>query len=94
MSPEGEIEELRAKVAALTTIVESKTADGDKEFLIGILSKLGSLRQSLVSADAEYKRLQERCTQLEARNTELETILEKRDYQITHLSRNLRELMK
>lgn len=94
MSREAELEELRAKVAALTTIAEAKASDGSKEFLEEVLSKLKPLRENLVAAHSAHKELARRCAELEARNAELETLLEKRDYQILHLSRNLREAMK
>ncbi|CAL6072040.1 Conserved_hypothetical protein [Hexamita inflata] len=83
------VETLNKKIENLEQIVNSKSTD-NKE-LVAVMRSLVAIKNELVEAQNEYKLLNEQTEQLKVENKQLKENLSCREYQILHLSRNLRE---
>ncbi|ESU36970.1 Hypothetical protein DHA2_5890 [Giardia duodenalis] len=81
------------KVDDLTEIVKHASSEKDKALMHEVLTFLREHRAHLIEANARIVAAEARASELEARNKGLEEALEKRDYQIEHLSRNMASVL-
>ncbi|EFO65290.1 Hypothetical protein GLP15_4331 [Giardia lamblia P15] len=81
------------KVDDLTEIVKHSSSEKDKALMHEVLTFLREHHVRLIEANAMIVAAEERASKLEDRNKELEKTLEKRDYQIEHLSRNMASVL-
>lgn len=77
------------KVEDLAEIAKNASSEKDKALMREVLVFLREHRTRLVEANARIMAAEARVAELEERNKELEKTLEKRDYQVEHLSRNM-----
>ena len=77
------------KIDELTEIVKHASSEKDKALMHEVLTFLKEHRVRLLEANSRIVAAEARASELEQRNKELERTLEKRDYQIEHLSRNM-----
>lgn len=81
------------KVEDLATIVKNASSETDKAMMREVLVFLREHHTRLVEANAKIMAAETRAAELEERNKALEKTLEKRDYQIEHLSRNMTSVL-
>lgn len=84
---------LEEKIAALSAITANASAKADTDLLVSTMRELTAHREDLVCMRRAYTDLRAENETLRKRVEVLEDTVEKRDYRILHLSRNLKELL-